>query len=254
MVLESELAPRYVPAVGSDAFSDACPLSTAATDEQEWTRGRLAHKLLEGVAHGLLIAPRPVSVQHAGDGVPSHARPVAPPGLGRLVSILTPVGDQHGIDETAPGIEFRFWDDDPNCSSTSARYPSTQHVASSSTDASPAAVVAPSTHAPSHLSDLERRKRKEREHRQAARAEHIRSYQAVDVLNGPARLETLDLGRLTMMSGATKLPSDAGDHGSFTFASDDPDGRFYARPIGFGRGKGEPHGRSPRRAAERPSR
>jgi hypothetical protein len=170
-------APNHV---GSDAFSDACPLSTAATDEQEWTRGRLAHKLLEGVAHGLLIAPQPVSVQHAGDNVPSHARPVAPPGLGRLVSVLTPVGDHHGIDETAPGIEYQFWDDDPSCSSTSVRYPSTQQVAGSSTDASPAAVVEPSTTAPSHLSDLERRKGKERQRRQAAREEHVRSYQAVD--------------------------------------------------------------------------
>jgi hypothetical protein len=79
VVLEQELAPRYVPAVGSDAFSDAHPLSTAATNEQEWTRGRLAHKFLEGVAHGLLIAPRPVSAQHAGDNVPPDDRPVAPP-------------------------------------------------------------------------------------------------------------------------------------------------------------------------------
>jgi len=166
---------------------------------------------------------------------------VAPPGLGRLVTVLTPVGDQHGVDEAAPGIPFRFWDDDPSCSSTSARYPSTQQVAGSSTDVdSPSAEVAPSVPAPSQLSDLERRKRKEREHRRAARAEHIRSYQAVDVLNGPARLETRDLGRLTMMSGAAKPPSDAGDHGSFTFpsSSDDPNGRFHARPASFGRGRG----------------
>jgi hypothetical protein len=239
VVLEHELAPRYVPTVGSDAFSDAYPLSTAATNEHEWTRGRLAHKFLEGVAHGLLITPRPVSVQHAGDNVPPDARPVAPPGLGRLVSVLTPVGDHHGVDEAAPGIPFQFWDDDPNCSSTSARYPSTQQVAGLSTDVNgPSSEVAPSAPAPSQLSDLDRRKGKERERRHAALEEHVRSYKAVDVLNRPARLETLDHGRLTMMSGTNKPPFDTGEPGTFTFASDDPDGRSYARPIGFGRGKG----------------
>jgi len=62
---------------------------------------------------------------------------------------------QHGVDEAAPGIPFRFWDDDPSCSSTSARYPSTQQVAGSSTDVDgPHAEVAPSAPAPSQLSDL----------------------------------------------------------------------------------------------------
>ena len=70
-------------------------------------------------------------------------------------------------------------------------------VAGSSTDVEGVTSV----RAPPHLSDLERRKGKERQRRQSAHEEHIKSYQAVDVLNRPARLETLDLGRLNMLSG-----------------------------------------------------
>jgi len=112
VVLEQELAPRYVPAVGSDAFSDAHPLSTAATNEQEWTRGRLAHKFLEGVAHGLLIAPRPVSAQHAGDNVPPDDRPVAPPGFrgfdsGDFLVVLIGDGRLSGILRIRAALKHR---------------------------------------------------------------------------------------------------------------------------------------------------
>ena len=49
---------------------------------------------------------------------------VAPPGLGRLARIVTPVGDMNGIDESAPGVVSHVWDDDPECSSTSSAWPS----------------------------------------------------------------------------------------------------------------------------------
>ena len=49
---------------------------------------------------------------------------VAPPGLGRLACIVTPVGDMNGIDESAPGVVSHVWDDDPECSSTSSAWPS----------------------------------------------------------------------------------------------------------------------------------
>ena len=66
------------------------------------------------------------------------------------------------------------------------------------------------------------------------------AFKGAEELNRPARLETLNLGRLNMMSGATKPPSDTGEPGSFTFpsSSDDPNGRFHARPASFGRGRG----------------
>ena len=62
--------------------------------------------------------------QRAAAGISPGGRPVAPPGLGRLVTVVTPVGDMHGIDESIPGIEYHFWADDPSCSSTSSSYPS----------------------------------------------------------------------------------------------------------------------------------
>jgi len=61
--------------------------------------------------------------QRAAAGVSPGGRPVAPPGLGRLVTVITPVGDQHGIDESIPGVEYHFWADDPSCSSTSTCNP-----------------------------------------------------------------------------------------------------------------------------------
>ena len=75
-----------------------------------------------------LASPQPhgatAGAQRAAAGVSPGGRPVAPPGLGRLLTVVTPVGDMHGIDESIPGIEFHFWADDPSCSSTSSSYPS----------------------------------------------------------------------------------------------------------------------------------
>ena len=53
--------------------------------------------------------------QRAATGVSPGGRPVAPPGLGRLARIVTPVGDMNGIDESAPGVVSYVWDDDPGC-------------------------------------------------------------------------------------------------------------------------------------------
>lgn len=75
---------------------------------------------------------------------------MAPPGLGRLVSIVTPVGDMNGIDETAPGIVSHFWADDPECSSTSSSYPSS-FFRRGACPAAPPAPLPPSPPAAMHL-------------------------------------------------------------------------------------------------------
>ena len=64
------------------------------------------------------------SAQRAANGVSPGGRPVAPPGLGRLARIVTPVGDMNGIDESIPGVVSYVWDDDPGCSSTASSWPS----------------------------------------------------------------------------------------------------------------------------------
>ena len=69
-------------------------------------------------------ASEQASEQRAATGVSPGGRPVAPPGLGRLARIVTPVGDMNGIDESAPGVVSYVWDDDPGCSSTSSSWPS----------------------------------------------------------------------------------------------------------------------------------
>jgi hypothetical protein len=80
---------------------------------------RLGPGLASPLPHGATAG-----AQRAAAGVSPGGRPVAPPGLGRLVTVVTPVGDMHGIDESIPGIEYHFWADDPSCSSTSSSYPS----------------------------------------------------------------------------------------------------------------------------------
>jgi hypothetical protein len=62
-------------------------------------------------------------------------------------------------------------------------------------------VATPLQRATPCVSDLERRKARERQARRAAREEHIRSYRAIDVLKRASRLEQLDHGSLNMLSG-----------------------------------------------------
>jgi hypothetical protein len=90
------------------------------------------------------------SEQRAAAGISPGGRPVAPPGLGRLVSTVTPVGDMNGIDETAPGIVSHFWADDPECSSTSSSYPSS-FFRRGAWPAAPPAPLPPSPPAAMHL-------------------------------------------------------------------------------------------------------
>ena len=62
---------------------------------EERERGRLSPRA---------EASEQASEQRAATGVSPGGRPVAPPGLGRLARIVTPVGDMNGIDESAPGV------------------------------------------------------------------------------------------------------------------------------------------------------
>ena len=82
---------------------------------EERERGRLSPRA---------EASEQASEQRAATGVSPSGRLVAPPGLGRLARIVTPMGDMNGIDESAPGVVSYVWDDDPECSSTSSAWPS----------------------------------------------------------------------------------------------------------------------------------
>ena len=69
-------------------------------------------------------------------------------------------------------------------------------------DANQSTEEAPLPSAQPYVSDLERRKTRERQARLTTRAERVRSYRAVDVLDHAARFERLDHGSLNMLRGA----------------------------------------------------